>query len=935
MVGMLVMAAVVLGMRPESEQTADLGPWSGGVNITTDSSQLPANQLQAASNFIWHDNQLEARQGFYQYVEPLSGNSTKWMQIFRNTTGQKYLFYSDGKKLWCRRNLTDTSVAINYGRVSRGCANTTAGSKIVDIDTVGEAKVRSLIGTGEEWTITVGDTNRIIDFVLDDTLIYVTVAFSTTMTCEAYNIDLQAIEVRQALPVSNNLWFYTNTGKFYFNKPDSVVITDPLTAERWQMTTPYVARSCWNSNNPTLRFTASSFTGSNYAGKFLRLTTDPKSCVAHNPIPAGHAFYMPYPIQTSASGLIYTRGAAFMPDSVGAGAAEYFTIEDLKYDSTTLEFITVDSIQRCLQDSTEWSTCNGAEATYLKIWLRSMPDTMAYGTGDWFVSPSVTTTTMGGGTRSGATYATIVNVIRGSRFTTPDKPAVKVSSMTFKFYGLNNTANQVKGAIYTAGRTLVDTTTTALASLAASAVELTFADPVDLLGNTQYCFVVWCNSSGIGLDLLKNAQSGYGFWSQNRTYSGTFPTTFVPNDSTPYQACVDVAVNYFDSTATTNRDALTCYPVAGGYVTADSCIYVASDAAGFHDHDTCRIAMFRMKKDVSKLTVGIGWATVHNKTVFERRDETPDHLYYSEPNMPDSFLSSHVMVIESGNPIVCGGEQGSDEIIYTATSRYGVTYAGSGVYQHQYLDGFRGCVAQKSFINIDGVHYGLSADGYWETSGEAPTLISQPVASYFLDSLDWNQLDKIATGYDAENDMIAISFPTKGSAVNNVTLYYHRGTGSWWPQTFHAGSYAYNGDVTISDSVRFLAGGADSSRVLVRGGRTDAGTRFAANLKTAYLDFGVPLNSKRLLEYTFGYSAPDTSTGTLTGRCLRVVNGSLASSSTMAVPFAISSGWNRKNLRLPAGYFSGQAIRLDAEFSNASGLKVPTIKVKVIVGGER
>ena len=925
----VMLAAAVLGVKPVGEQWVTLGPYSGGINIESDGRFLGANQLYTAENFIWTVNGLSVREGFQRFAEPLSGDPIRFMKIFRNNTGQKYLFYSDGANLWYRRNLTEATTLINYGRVSRGCANTSAGSKIVDIDTVAQAAVRSMIGTGEGRTLNVGDTTRIIDFVLGDTLIYVTVPFTTTMSCQTYAIDFKSIEIRQALLVVNNLWFYTNTGKFYFNGEDSVVIIDRLTADRWQMTTPYVIRSCWNSSNATLRFKATGVGGTNYAGKFLRLTTDPRSNAAHNPIPAGHPIYMSYPIQTSTSELFYTSGAAFMPDSVGSGAAEYFTIDDLKYDSTSLTFVEVDSIQRLTQDSTQWG-CTGSEPTYLKIWLRSKPDTMAYATGDWFVSPSVKDTTLGTPT-SLQSYINMTNKIGGSNYMTPNKPAVKVSGMTFKFNALNNSSNTVKGAIYTAGRTLVDTTKTALAGFMTSSVGLAFVKPVELLGNTNYLFVVWTNSSGVGCSLRRAGAHGYRFWSQTLTYSGTFPATFAPTDSVPYLACVDIAVNFFDSSSTTHRDAYTCYPVVGGYVTADSAIYAASDPTGFHDHDTGWVAMFRMKKEVSKsrTTVGINFAIRDNSnnTFFENRVSNEDLIYYSEPNMPDSFLAAHVVTIDPGNACVIGGEQGGNIIIYTASNRFQLVYAGGGAYAKNRMDGSRGIIAKGSFVNVDGVHYGLARDGYWQSDGGAPEIISNAVASYFRDSLDYSQLEKIASGYDPTNDNIWITF-------NGITLVYNRPTGSWWRQSFAASAYAYNGDITISDSIMFMAAGAESSTIYIQKGNKDDGVNLTASLQTGYMNFDAPEIEKGIVDLRLGYKASDTTSGSITMHPVLSVDGTLyKSSSNLAM--TIASGANDKWIRLPMGSLWGNEVGLGINVTNGSGLRWNYVRAKVMSGGER
>jgi hypothetical protein len=933
--GMTILVLVVMGFKPVGEQWVGLGPWSGGINIESGGRFLNASQLYTASNFIWTVNGLQVRDGFQRFAAPVSADPINFLTIFRNQTGQKYLFSSDGSTLWCRRNLTETGTAIEYGRVTRGCANTYAGSTVVDIDTVSVANVRAMAGAGEGWVITVGDTSRIIDFVLCDTLLYVTVPFTTTMVRQAYDIHLQSIRINDAIPMVNNLWFYANTGKFYFNKTDSVVVTDPLTGDRWPLTTPYVKRYCWSTSNATLRFTASTLGSTNYAGQFLRLTTDPKSCVAHNPIPAGHHFYLPYPIQTSAGGIVYTRGAAFMPDSVGSGAAEYFTIEPLEYDSTTLTFVIVDSIQRLVQDSADWS-CSESEATYLKVWMRSKPDSMDYGTGDHFFSPCLRDSTMGTPGSGSGSY-NIVNHIRGSKFHTPNRQALKAASMTVKCPALSVSSISFKGAIYTSARALVDTTWTYQlptdAAHTITGVTLTFPDPVELAGNTDYIFAIECDSVynasyPYTFKILQNATHQY-MWGQTLTYTGTFPATFEPTDSATHEMGASIAINWFDSSSTANRDAYTCYPIAGGYVTADSAILAACGPTGFHDHDTCTIAMFRMKRHLTNASAGINFAVKNNSnnTIFENRASNSDLIYYSEPNLPDSFLPAHVITIDPGNPCVTGGEQGGNTIIYTASGRFQLVYAGGGAYAKNRMDGSRGIIAKGSFVNVDGVHYGLARDGYWQSDGSAPVIISGAVESYFRDSLDYSKLDEIASGYEPTNDDIWITF-------NGITLVYHRPTQSWWRQSFAGTAYAYNGDIGISDSIAFVAAGGDSSTIFIQKGRQDDGVNLTASLQTGYMNFDAPETEKGIVDLRLGYRASDTSAGSIALYPALSIDGTLYNTSD-TVAMTITTGAGDKWVRLPMGSLWGNEVGLGISVTNGSGLRWNYVRAKVMSGGER
>lgn len=376
----LLTAGIAFADNPTRYQWTPGFMFNGGINITSDKGQLEANQLLDANNFIWRDNQLQVREGFYRYVSPLTSRSTKFMDIFRNTGGEAYLIYSDGEQLWYRSALTTPSVELNFGRANQGTVDT--WTKTVGGNSSSNQKWRCIFGSGEGLSTTIDGVNYTIDKIILDTLMYVTASAGTT-TNKAYNIDYSAVTVQGGVVMSDNYWIYTNTGKFYFNRPDSFVIIDSLTGLRYTDTS--VTRGC--NFFPVLKFRAAGVS-TNYAGKFLRLTTNPKSLGPNsNPVHNGNYFYTSYPIWTSGSNVVQTFAAAFQPDST---TDNYFTVEELVYDSTTKFTRTVDSVRIFANDSAA-TTCNGGEALYLKLWCDTCffdADTNAFITGDWFVVPT-------------------------------------------------------------------------------------------------------------------------------------------------------------------------------------------------------------------------------------------------------------------------------------------------------------------------------------------------------------------------------------------------------------------------------------------------------------------------------------------------------------------------------------------------------------------
>ncbi len=369
------------------------------------------------------------------------------------------------------------------------------------------------------------------------------------------------------------------------------------------------------------------------------------------------------------------------------------------------------------------------------------------------------------------------------------------------------------------------------------------------------------------------------------------------------------------------------FPVVGGYRASDgawlaACPPDVNDGIAWDiDSNNVEVVFYRMKRAGVAAPDGIEWAGVFNNSAVEVRSDEKDVVYRSAVNLPDSFLSDRWMIVDHGQPIVVGGLQRGDLVLYTAVNRWALIEGGSGYFSKQYLDGARGCIAKGSFLNIDGVHYGLAADGYWESTGDAPRLISGAVSSYFTDSLDRSRLDEFAAGYDAELDNIWLSCP-------NWTLVYNRATGSWWPQSWKASAFTYNPDVTVSDSVRLIAGGIDSSGLFARGGSDDDGDSLVAWLRTGYLDFGVPQRVKDVKGLRIGYESPRAMTFDVTSY------RQFASTSFDEFQQTMAAGWSEKWLRFYAGRYRGKNFSQKWTWYNASGLRLPYVLIDVKQGRE-
>lgn len=791
----LALCAIAIADNPTRYQWTPGFVFNGGINITSDKGQLEANQLLDANNFIWRDNQLQVREGFYRFVSPLTAQPTKFMDIFRNTDGEAYLLYSDGTKLWYRSGLTTESAELNFGRSNRGIVDTWA--TVVGGDSVAVQKWRAIFGTGEGLTITIGSTDYTVNKILLDTLLYVTSTAGTT-TDQAYNIDYSAVTVQDGVVMSDNYWIYSNVGKFYFNRPDSFVVADSLAGLRYS----YSAVSRRISPTHSLLFSATGVS-KNYAGQFLRITTNPFSAGgAKNPVTGGHPYYMSYPVRTSGSNQVSTYASPFQPDSL---PDQYFTIEALVYDSTTRVVYTVDSVRLIAADSANFYSGGGGgfgdvyNASYLKIYDTDF-DSTTFITGDWFFFPR------------------------------------------------------------------------------------------------------------------------YNFSDQDFSYDSLAPYSYLELPTTVY----------------------TTYPVVGGFKSTDGAIYVACpglwtrprDYSGI-DIDTNNVAVtfYRMKKNVSgSRSAGLRFARLYQDRVFTARDTMCNQLEWSEPFLPDSSFATSVMIINSGDGqcITAAEAQYADLIVYMPDSRWKIFGDGTNAgYGKERMNGSVGCVAKGSLLNIDNNHFFLHSTGYYTSNGDAPVLISGAVNKYFTDSINTNEYDKVASGYDLERGNIWISFPRIGATTNTITLVYNIATQSWWREGINAASYYYNPDLEVSDSVRFLVGKTDSSTVLVRGRDKDDGANIDAYVRTGYLDFGAPDSYKRLEKFHLRHNVVST--------CDSIVQATYVDTVTTALPsvsYVPAATWSDRRVTFRDEVQIGERFSLKWTLYDAGKTTLPHLSLRFWVGSE-
>ncbi len=832
-------------------QWQQLGDYSGGINTKSPKGQLAANQYLSLQNFLIVNGGLECRKGFYK-LHSLSTRPITFVGVFHKKSGTNHLIIGDGQRIWSSLGLIDTPKELTIGTYDVSTVDVDSAVNQIHGNSVSTQRWLAWLGSCEGCPITVGDTVRTISKIVLDTLIYTTVAYNKTQSAASYSLGALGITVNRGLTISDRYWLYTTNGRYSMDSPDSATISlGALNGTRYQMSTPYVARTCYN-NKASLRFTSSGL-NTGLAGYFLRLTSDQRSNVARNPIPAGSSFYMSYPIINSNATQITTQGAAFIPDSTATGA-EYFTAVSLTPSADSLRRVVVDSVVRVVQDSAQWE-CTGDRAVYLKVYCDSChwkSDTARFITGDCFVSPETEIGYLGSVNPGLGTGPAMTNRIIGAKYKTPVQEQIRATSMTaaLKFGGAG--AFTIKGAVYNAStRALVDTTRTlvdtAVGTYTPATITLTFASEVHLDSSTDYILCLW--TSLASATFRYTASSGdyaYKQFGRSLTYTGSFPATLAPTDSSySINLAVYAMLNYFENvdpkskSGLNNAVASTCYPVVGGYVTSDSAILVASDVTGFPDHGQRKLSFFRMIHGASGSAMILDSTNYVTVATFEGRvfhvlASAKQTIYRSDLFDPDSILAATIILTDpSGEDITAMLGQSEYLKVYTANNRYVVTSTDGYTYTINKISSGVGCVAPKTLCEKDGVHYYLHYTGVYRDDG-TPDLgqpISAPINDWFTDSIGTSQYDQaVATIYQGR---YWISIVTKSN--QKKTFVYDMTANAWTDMSVlsFASAISYGGDI---DSLRFIFGSSDTGNVYAYGSHSDRGDSISAVVQSGYLN---------------------------------------------------------------------------------------------------
>jgi hypothetical protein len=186
---LLVHCASLYCFDMKNYQWQPLGVFDGGLNIEAAALLCPPNQLTSVDNFVWRVDHIEGRQGKFRLQQPLTAASVRYITTFKTSKGAMYLFYSDGSHLWYSAGLTGTPVELNLGRCNGGTVDSDSLGYFIQGNTIASQKWRTVLGSGDGATITVGNRTRTISKVLLDTLILLTDDMDTGYAATTYSVD--------------------------------------------------------------------------------------------------------------------------------------------------------------------------------------------------------------------------------------------------------------------------------------------------------------------------------------------------------------------------------------------------------------------------------------------------------------------------------------------------------------------------------------------------------------------------------------------------------------------------------------------------------------------------------------------------------------------------------------------------------------------------
>jgi len=374
-----------------------------------------------------------------------------------------------------------------------------------------------------------------------------------------------------------------------------------------------------------------------------------------------------------------------------------------------------------------------------------------------------------------------------------------------------------------------------------------------------------------------------------------------------------------------------CWPLSRGYFSSGSGtnVIIANRNIYLYRYD--------LDKGGSSADDAYQYMVIYHNRLFWKTQGEQNYIHWSEKYDMDSTAESWKMPTEThdGDWITGLKVQGDYLNVYKNNSilqAYPTNVAFNNQQAYSEFFDFRvvtnviGCIAPRSLVEAEGIHYFLSNKGFIAFDGANYKIISDPIRNWIEDSIDLTYLSIITSVYYKDN--ILWSVPTMGSHNrNNRTLVYNIPTGAWTFWNFGSEAFIVSG--RGEDTTHLFISLPDSGMIGTYGGDNDFGDSIDATLQTDYLDFNLPDKYKFSKEILLDYNWSTSRKASL------AIYSDFESTINWADTMTTIGSFGQ--FRVPCGQGAyGRNLSLELKLYNASGARIPFIKWLVkTMGGAR
>jgi hypothetical protein len=241
---------------------------------------------------------------------------------------------------------------------------------------------------------------------------------------------------------------------------------------------------------------------------------------------------------------------------------------------------------------------------------------------------------------------------------------------------------------------------------------------------------------------------------------------------------------------------------------------------------------------------------------------SPSHVYFSEPGLPESYLTNSYIQLRPGDgEKIMGMVAWGDYVFIFKETAFWVYYgtstdsSGNPIFNVRPIQVGIGAVSSRAILaGTDGVYF-MGRDGVYRTTGQAPEIVSSAIEPFFTNApapyfksqaLNQSALTKVSMAW--YRNQLYLSVPTGASSTNDRVFVFDPKY-KWWTLYDFKASYLVPMRVGAQEDLMFAyATGTNDIARHSSAYITDAGTPVSARWSSGWLDFGSP-NMKTIREF--------------------------------------------------------------------------------------